>query len=73
MATHGTRRAAEMEEVADTLRELGIEPHMAHATVVRQRQMGEVGKREPVKSAKSGSGRDMLAAISFALSSDHKH
>jgi 3-hydroxyisobutyrate dehydrogenase-like beta-hydroxyacid dehydrogenase len=73
MASHGTRRAAEMEEVAGTLRELGIEPHMACATVVRQRQMGEVGKREAVKSAKTGSGRDMLAAISSALSSDHNH
>jgi 3-hydroxyisobutyrate dehydrogenase-like beta-hydroxyacid dehydrogenase len=73
MASHGTRRAAEMEEVADTLRELGIEPHMARATVVRQRQMGEAGKREAVKSAKSGCGRDMLAAISSALPSDHKH
>jgi 3-hydroxyisobutyrate dehydrogenase-like beta-hydroxyacid dehydrogenase len=67
MASHGMRRAAEMEEVADTLRELGIEPHMAQATVARQRQMGELGKREPVKSAKTRGGRDMLAAISAAL------
>ena len=28
MANHGERRAAEMEEVADTLRELGVEPLM---------------------------------------------
>ena len=33
MASHGERRAAEMEEVADTLRELGVEPLMATATV----------------------------------------
>lgn len=68
MASHGIRRAAEMEEVADTLRELGIEPHMAEATVARQRQMGEVGKCEPVKSAKTRGSKDMLAAISAALS-----
>jgi 3-hydroxyisobutyrate dehydrogenase-like beta-hydroxyacid dehydrogenase len=73
MASHGVRRAAEMEEVADTLRELGIEPHMAEATVARQRQMGEVGKREPVKSAKTRGNRDMLAAISVALSPGPTH
>jgi 3-hydroxyisobutyrate dehydrogenase-like beta-hydroxyacid dehydrogenase len=73
MASHGTRRAAEMEEVADTLRELGIDPHMANATVARQRQMGEVGKREPVKSAKTQSRKEMLQAISTALSADRQH
>jgi 3-hydroxyisobutyrate dehydrogenase-like beta-hydroxyacid dehydrogenase len=73
MASHGTRRAAEMEQVADTLRELGVDPHMANATVLRQRQMGDVGKREPVKSAKTRSGADMLQAISTALSSERKH
>jgi 3-hydroxyisobutyrate dehydrogenase-like beta-hydroxyacid dehydrogenase len=73
MANHGIRRAAEMEEVADTLRELGIEPHMAQATVARQRQMGELGKREPVKSAKTRGGRDMLVAISAALPEGPTH
>jgi 3-hydroxyisobutyrate dehydrogenase-like beta-hydroxyacid dehydrogenase len=73
MASHGTRRAAEMEEVADTLRELGIDPHMANATVARQRQMGEIGMREPVKSAKTQSRKEMLQAISTALSAYRKH
>ena len=73
MASHGARRAAEMEEVADTLRELGIEPRMAEATVARQRQMGEVGKREPVKSAKTRGNEDMLAAISAALTAGPTH
>ena len=73
MASHGTRRAAEMEEVADTLRELGIDPHMATATVARQRQMGDIGKREPVKSAKTKSHKDLLQAISTALSPERKH
>ena len=40
MASHGERRAAEMEEVAATLRELGVEPLMTTATVKRQREMG---------------------------------
>lgn len=35
VVVHGERRAREMEEVAATLRELGIEPMMAEATVRR--------------------------------------
>ena len=46
MAKHGERRAAEMEEVADTLRELGVEPLMTTATVKRQREMGELGGQQ---------------------------
>jgi 3-hydroxyisobutyrate dehydrogenase-like beta-hydroxyacid dehydrogenase len=66
MASHGARRAAEMEEVAATLRELGLEPLMANATVARQREMGELGKREPVCAAK-GQGRPMLGAIAQTI------
>ncbi|HZV56735.1 MAG TPA: DUF1932 domain-containing protein [Sphingobium sp.] len=40
MLAHGTRRAAEMEEVAQTLRELGLEPLMTAGTIVRQRALG---------------------------------
>src|SRR3954453_13995606 len=47
MASHGIRRAEEMEQVAATLAELGIAPLMAQATVTRQREMGEIGKAEP--------------------------
>jgi 3-hydroxyisobutyrate dehydrogenase-like beta-hydroxyacid dehydrogenase len=36
VAEHGTRRAAEMREVARTLRDVGLEPTMALATAVRQ-------------------------------------
>jgi len=68
MANHGTRRAAEMEEVADTLRELGIDPHMANATVQRQRQLGAIGKSGAVQAALA-EGRDAtLRAVSAALS-----
>lgn len=38
MATHGARRAAEMEESAATLRALGVEPVMTAGTVRRQRE-----------------------------------
>jgi len=37
MAMHGLRRAAEMEEAAQTLRALGIVPIMTESTVRRQR------------------------------------
>lgn len=67
MANHGTRRAAEMEEVADTLRELGIDPHMANATVQRQRQMGALGKGEDVQNAIAKGGPETLQAVSAAL------
>ena len=67
MANHGTRRAAEMEEVADTLRELGIEPHMANATVQRQRQMGALGKGKDIQDAIAAGGPETLQAVSAAL------
>lgn len=38
MATHGLRRAAEMEESAKTLSALGVEPLMTTGTVQRQRE-----------------------------------
>jgi 3-hydroxyisobutyrate dehydrogenase-like beta-hydroxyacid dehydrogenase len=38
MATHGLRRAAEMEESAKTLAALGVEPLMTAGTIQRQRE-----------------------------------
>jgi 3-hydroxyisobutyrate dehydrogenase-like beta-hydroxyacid dehydrogenase len=67
MANHGIRRAHEMEEVADTLRELGIDPHMTAGTIRRQQEMGEIGKREPVKSAVPEGRAAMLDAIGKTL------
>ena len=49
MASHGERRAAEMEESAATLRELGLDPLMVESTVKRQREMGSIGKKELVR------------------------
>ena len=36
VVVHGARRAREMEEVAETLRAIGVEPIMAEATARRQ-------------------------------------
>jgi 3-hydroxyisobutyrate dehydrogenase-like beta-hydroxyacid dehydrogenase len=41
MATHGLRRAAEMEESVKTLESLGVDPVMTRGTVIRQRLAGE--------------------------------
>jgi 3-hydroxyisobutyrate dehydrogenase-like beta-hydroxyacid dehydrogenase len=43
MMVHGTRRAAEMEEVAATLRDLGLPDRMASAIADWQRQIGALG------------------------------
>lgn len=47
MLAHGTRRAAEMEEVAKTLSELGVDPAMTRGTIARQRELGALGMTPP--------------------------
>lgn len=47
MMVHGTRRAAEMEEVVATLDSLGTGSAMSRATVERQREMGARGVPVP--------------------------
>jgi 3-hydroxyisobutyrate dehydrogenase-like beta-hydroxyacid dehydrogenase len=68
MASHGERRAAEMEESAVTLRELGLEPLMVEATVKRQREMGALGKDERVRATLHDGRAAMLDAIGAAKS-----
>jgi 3-hydroxyisobutyrate dehydrogenase-like beta-hydroxyacid dehydrogenase len=71
MASHGERRAAEMEEVADTLRELGVEPLMTSGTIKRQREMGEIGSQQSVRGALKKDRAAMLNAISTAARDRH--
>lgn len=66
MASHGIRRAAEMREVADTLRELGVQPLMTAGTIERQQQLGEIGRQPRVKDAVAEGRAAMLAAIDGA-------
>ncbi len=66
MASHGIRRAAEMREVAETLRELGIEPLMTTGTIERQQQLGELGRKPAIKDAVTKSRDEMLEAIDAA-------
>ena len=71
MANHGERRAAEMEEVAATLRELGVQPLMTTAIVKRQREMGEIGEQESVRSVLDKGRAAILSAISAAARGRH--
>ena len=69
LVVHGERRAREMEEVAETLREKGVEPIMAEATARRQDWSAKVGLKalfppegpktveEVLASLRSGAGR----------------
>jgi 3-hydroxyisobutyrate dehydrogenase-like beta-hydroxyacid dehydrogenase len=66
MASHGERRAAEMEQSAGTLRELGLDPLMVDATVLRQREMGAVGKQDNVRQSLDKGRAAILGAIDAA-------
>lgn len=70
MATHGERRAVEMEEAAATLHELGLDPLMVDATVKRQREMGAVGKDASVRASLNHGRAAMLEAISAVKEND---
>jgi 3-hydroxyisobutyrate dehydrogenase-like beta-hydroxyacid dehydrogenase len=71
MASHGVRRADEMDQVAATLRELGIDPLMATATSSRQREMGQIGKEPAVRKTLKEGRAAMLDAISAAAKDRH--
>ena len=71
MASHGARRAAEMEESAATLRELGLDPLMVDSTVKRQREMGAIGKLETVRAALKSGRAAILGAINAAAKNRH--
>jgi len=62
MLQHGVRRAAEMREVALTLRELGIDPAVTEGVVVQQERLG----RLPFQ-AEPEDGLAMLDAVRAAL------
>lgn len=71
MASHGERRAAEMEESAATLRELGLDPLMVDSTVKRQREMGAIGKQEAVRQTLKSGRAAILSAISALAKGRH--
>lgn len=63
VVVHGERRAREMEEVAETLRSLDIEPIMSEAIVRRMDWSAELGLKERFGGEAPQSYRDVLDAI----------
>ena len=57
--------------VADTLRELGVEPLMTSATARRQREMGQIGGQQSVRGVRDKDRATMLGAISAAARDRH--
>jgi 3-hydroxyisobutyrate dehydrogenase-like beta-hydroxyacid dehydrogenase len=71
MASHGVRRADEMDQVVETLKELGLDPLMAAATSARQREMGLIGKQPDVRKTLKEGRVAMLDAVSAAAKDRH--
>jgi 3-hydroxyisobutyrate dehydrogenase-like beta-hydroxyacid dehydrogenase len=66
VVVHGERRAREMEEVAATLRELGIEPMMAEATVRRMDWAADLNLKAHFGGEFPKTYQEVLEAISAA-------
>lgn len=64
---HGERRAREMEEVAATLRSIGVEPIMAEATARRQDWLAGLGLLEHFGGKTPDDYHDVAQAIDFKL------
>ncbi len=62
-AIHGQRRAHEMEEVAETLKALGIEPMMSDAAARRLHWAAEQGLKEKFGDTAPKSFHDVLKAL----------
>ncbi|MBV9745725.1 MAG: NAD(P)-dependent oxidoreductase [Acidobacteriia bacterium] len=60
---HGERRAREMEEVAETLDSIGIEPIMASATARRQEWSAQVGLKNYFGGEPPKNYREFLQAV----------
>ena len=63
MAVHGERRAREMEEAAQTLRSLGIEPIMAEATARRMEWSAQLGLKAKFGGETPRGYREVLDAV----------
>ena len=67
MASHGERRAAEMEKIRPRpCANSGLDPLMVNSTVKRQREMGAIGKDEKVRVSLTSGRAALLDAISAA-------
>jgi 3-hydroxyisobutyrate dehydrogenase-like beta-hydroxyacid dehydrogenase len=66
-ALHGRRRAREMEEVARTLEDIGIEPIMSSATARRQQWCADLELARRFGSAPPDDAREIAEAIEEIL------
>ena len=67
VVSHGKRRAAEMREVAATLKGIGLAPTMAAATAVRQQWIVDLGVKERLKGRKTEDRTELVRAIREAM------
>jgi 3-hydroxyisobutyrate dehydrogenase-like beta-hydroxyacid dehydrogenase len=67
VVSHGKRRAAEMREVAETLRGIGIEPLMAAATAARQQWLADLGVKDELGGRKTENRAELIGAIRTVL------
>jgi 3-hydroxyisobutyrate dehydrogenase-like beta-hydroxyacid dehydrogenase len=63
VVVHGERRAREMEEVADTLRAIGVEPLMAEATAKRQEWAARLDLKSYFGPDGPSTYREMIDAV----------
>jgi 3-hydroxyisobutyrate dehydrogenase len=63
LVVHGERRAREMEEVAETLKHVGVEPIMAAATARRQDWSAQVGLKQHFGPEGPVGTADVLAVL----------
>ena len=63
VVVHGERRAREMEEVAETLRAIGVEPIMAAATARRQQWSATLGLKDHFGADGPKTYRDVLDVL----------
>jgi 3-hydroxyisobutyrate dehydrogenase len=63
VVVHGERRAREMEEVAETLRAIGVDPIMAEATARRQDWSAQLGLRSRFGPAGPKTYQEVLEAL----------
>jgi 3-hydroxyisobutyrate dehydrogenase-like beta-hydroxyacid dehydrogenase len=69
---HGERRAREMEEVAATLRSIGVEPIMAEATARRQDGLAALGLLEHFGGSPPDDYRDVARAVELKKNFSHE-
>jgi len=69
-AIHAARRADEMGQVGETLREIGIDPMMAEATERRHRWCADLGLKEVYKDGLAKDYHDVLEKIRAAESKE---